>query len=674
MMFLNQAGKNYPKLRKALRDIGVYESSLEIAEKYLDLENDRNDMLLEQIPEQDFSKLNIGYTKESNLNSAVENEINRKDSQELFERYILLSYAIAGIDCGKLGIFRRAGDDIYYLKIKKLIQEALKIKFMGEAEFVAQAIYFTWKAFNASHYNSVISSWKCGNESPTVCVKSLQYIKNYQLRLFVTLTALHNEVAKDDTKNVTELLAKLSFQKKIIRQQMLESLDLLIQQKQKYPIYFNIEEYLMLALAEASYFDKKYSISFHLLQPEKIVKLAELALETFRNPERTFFVLSEIKTPSQKYISLLAHVSKQKLKTCDEHLAKLAKKFPAIYQTQVATEINAVIAEKMQKIFKSVCQNYQPEISVKEQARLHCADIFTKDNSNFKTEIQKYLLGEVSTGDFQKILPNLKLNLAWSDVSNVDYVKAYGLDIFAERCICLIAILSDDKFWISWIIKSLLGYELNNNEKIFVQILRKHQVSIEQILQACSEHIARLYLPKDKQEAKQKIFKAFAKFMPEVLGLLDIKSLSIEARCLYIEILGENNKYQHMSELFAMTEDSSKTVRSLVINYLPKPTDSINEKLLALLNGKKVAQREIAVSLLEKNFPATWENAVQNAFEAEKNEKLKIRLGNLLGAENSQEIQQITNETIVDSLTKGNKAKKTVFLFKNAFTPVHTLE
>ncbi|MDE6730410.1 MAG: DUF4132 domain-containing protein [Oscillospiraceae bacterium] len=241
------------------------------------------------------------------------------------------------------------------------------------------------------------------------------------------------------------------------------------------------------------------------------------------------------------------------------------------------------------------------------------------------------------------------------------------MDDFAERCICYCALLCDNA---KYFMRSVIGFQIEEYEKEYIKILKKHQIPLESVLNVFADYVADYYTDSAKTQAKDRIVKACAGDVQEIVAV-DLKQLTADARCLYVQILGENGKYKYLSELFAMTTDSSKNVRGMLINYLPKPADPCNEKILALLQAKKIAQREVAIGLLEKKFPDCWKEHVQKAFETEKSDKLKVRLGALLGAEIPEEVKQATSENLVDSLTKGNKGKKTDWLFKNAYTPVY---
>jgi HEAT repeat protein len=107
---------------------------------------------------------------------------------------------------------------------------------------------------------------------------------------------------------------------------------------------------------------------------------------------------------------------------------------------------------------------------------------------------------------------------------------------------------------------------------------------------------------------------------------MDVKDLNVEARNARVQILGNTHPKKYNAELFAAAKDSSKLVRNTALEFLPVPTEVLNSDILALLNGKKISEREVAVALLEKNFPECYKEAVQKAFESEKSIGLYLSL------------------------------------------------
>lgn len=669
MMYVNKAvpGEQFARLTEALQAYGILEDTLKIVREYLNPENPRNNALLEQIPAYDFSRIQRDYQRRETLKKAIQKEINRLNQEELFERYILACEAIAGAYCMKLQIWELPGD---YQASKKRMCSAFQTRYDDTAEARVTACLVTYQldGNNLTYYflRNLTNNFS-GN--PERNYMAMAYIPDDLTKLSMLFLILHdlnllkNNPVKNSLKNPLQMLKFNQLKGKI-----LGSLDAMTQFKPGNPDFKVLR---LLTIAEASCLDENY---LQTLKPEVqnnpalLSKMAETALTAFeQDAEYLFQKFNALNIADPAYLNLLMNSRHVKQFSGREKLLKqAAEKFPMEFRTQIAEQINCADAESMKKIYVSVHPDSDFLFDIQRKAQLQCIQILTKGNQ-YEQEITKFLTGTLPIEELLKILPALEKDKSYLNTDGIGYTEAYGMDDFAERCICCYAFLAENQ---RYSMNQVLGFHIEKNEKKYIDILRKNHVPTEFILNSCAAYAMDYYTDATKTEAKDRIIKVCASYMDEVVAV-DSKQLTADARCLYVQILGENGKYKYLSELFAMASDSSKNVRNVLINYLPKPTDPCNEKLLALLQAKKIAQREVAIGLLEKKFPDCWREHVQKAFEIEKNQKLQARLGTLLGAEIPEEVKQATSENLVDSLTKGNKGKKTDWLFKNAYTPVY---
>ncbi|MDE5884609.1 MAG: DUF4132 domain-containing protein [Oscillospiraceae bacterium] len=661
MMYVNKAvpGEQFARLTQALRDIGVSEDTLRIMRDYLDLEKKRDNSLLDQITPMDLSHV-VYYTYPAvqALEKAILKEINRDNSTELSERYILFCYAVADAYCMKLRVPGSSDE------IEKRMQNAFRTRYGDQAEARTLAVFVTHHAENARgwyhyHLRNFLNFQNKNQKNPALFHQAIAYTPGLNPKLYLILFALHALNLRSEN-----LILKPSAR---LKGEILGTLDQLSQQQTNSNEMKTIQ---LLAIAEASCLDQNYLQRLDRevqSNPALIYEIADIAITVFQeDTEHVLYQLNLLSVTVQNYINLIAnrtHLEKSR----DKLLKQLAKKFPTEFRTQILNESDSTLAERMHKIYVSAHPGNAIPCDIQSAAKNRCIRIYTEntDDANDKTAIQNYLLGKSSTEEFFQILPNLKK--AYFRTTGIHYIQAYGMDDFAERCICYCALLCDNA---KYSMQSVIGFRIEEHEKEYIKILKKHQIPLESVLNVFADYVADYYTESAKTKAKDRIVRACASYMDEVVAV-DLKQLTADARCLYVQMLGENGKYKYLSELFAMTTDSSKNVRNLLINYLPKPADPCNEKILALLQAKKIAQREVAIGLLEKKFPDCWKEHVQKAFETEKSDKLKVRLGALLGAEIPEEVKQATSENLVDSLTKGNKGKKTDWLFKNAYTPVY---
>ncbi|MBR0483320.1 MAG: DUF4132 domain-containing protein [Oscillospiraceae bacterium] len=666
MMYANKTlhGGNFPHLMPAFSGMGVTEENIQIAEQYLNLENPRDDSLLDKIQQQDFSKYFRVYSADSQaVIKAVKKDINKVNSDELDARFILLIYAIGGTSCPELGLYEIGSN---WEKRREICLRVLASRYGNDAPAIFLAI-------NTARYSSnSIGSYgmETNNEKPEVCLKAISYLSDYYAKLKLVISAMNR--INPEPKNILEIVASAvtGNKKNTLVQQVLKIMDeeiipgsKVIPQKNPY----------LTALALASGYDEKYFILFKSEFAGTVQIFTEWVLKSQVNKPRILDVIERAETPTPKYIGIIAHTDTNEerywqsgLKSRDSRLKDLAQNYPDAYKQQMNAETDIAIAKNMEKILKSVDSSYQGGNTLRDKARQNCIDAICKNNSAEREYIEQYLYGSMSSEDFIKtVLPNLRpTNAGYYGGESVKYVPAFGLDDFAERCICYRTIKDYDSFYFP--LNSLPGYELKNHEEKVIGILRKHAVPMSFILNGVIKMSENEY----NKSTRERAVKKFCEFVDEI-ATLDTNSLIIEARCARIEILGESGKYKYLDELFASAQDSSKKVRELLINYLPAPSDEVNEKILNLIQGKKIAQRELGIALLEKNFPDSYKDAVQKAFDSEKNEKLKNRLAVLLNADVPEVQKAITSTNIIDEYSKGNKAKKVAWLFQNPFTPVH---
>lgn len=656
--------ESFPDLMQAFSDYGVRKESIEIAEQYLNLENPRDNSLLEKIQEQDFFQYNSVYgAKWQALTKAIKKEIIRPNSEELLERYFLLIQAIAGVSCAVLGMYEIGSD---YAKRTALILKAFQSRFGEDAEAVYLAIRVSGRGNNV--YTVGVYGIETDDVKPEICLKAFTYCTHYYAKIRLLISAMNQIVPKEqfNIQNIVKALL-VGNQCDDLAQQAMKCMD-----EEIIPASTQIPEKsaYIVALALASGYDKKYFSLFEKEFQNRQSSIAEYVLKSNKlDKERVLNVMESCTAVSLKYISLIANTATEGerywenvLKTRDAHLKKLAQKYPSAFKQQMNAEKNVMTARNMEKILSSVDKSYQGGDTLRDKARRNCADLLTERNPDKKYEIEKFLFGSMSMEEFLKIAPELKMTaLPYYSREKMDYISAYGMDDFAERCVCYRMMIDYESYHP---LISLPGIVFENHEAQVIDILRKQGVPLKYILNGTGE------ISNDTIQIMDRIIKKLQEYADEVAEL-DLKDLNIPARRLKVRILAEKDSKKYQKALFACAEDSSKVVKGLALQYLPELDNTLNPEILDLLNGKKISKREIALALLEKNFPECYREAVQKAFEAEKSEKLKTRFAVLLNGEATEIKKQAASESIVDEYSKGNKARKVAWIFENPFTPVH---
>ena len=662
-------GGSFPLLMQALADMGVSAENISIAEEYLNPENDRDNALLDRIERQHliFSPYYHNHNWEA-LRKAIEREINRRNLTELNERYFLLIHAINGASCFGLGLFEvsRSRSNEHEAVLK-----ALQSRFgADEAEAILCAIRTEFE-FNVRNI-TIGGRLNVEDKKPEFLLRAVSHAESDNAKLLLVISAMNQIAPSAQVKGLKALFT--GKKQDALVSQALKIFDSLASLKSS-PSDRNL---YIIGLALASGYDDKYFKQFEAEIRNNDHIIGEwVMVSSGLDKDR---ILNEIEVHaeiSQKYISLIANAEtsntyqwSRALPTRDKHLRFLAGKFPFEYKKGRKTETEIKTSRNMEKILISVDNTYQAGETLKEKAKQICMSIVTEDNPNEKHQIEQYLLGQTTTEEFLLIMPKLKpFTGSYFNRHSADYISAYGLDDFAERCICY-QIFVNYESW--WSLNQMPGYEVKNHESELIQILQKHHVPMISILNACAK-ITESYYGDNHDLVFKNMLKVFTSLHDEIKDI-DLKPLNLEARVMRVHILGrlaKANPDNYHPYLFAAASDSSKNVRNALIDYLPAPEKKINQEILDLLHAKKIAQREIAVALLEKKFPDSYKEDVQKAFDAEKNDKLKERLAGLLHAELPEETKQANAHNLVDELSKGNKGKKVAWLFQNQFTPVH---
>lgn len=662
MLYHTNPGQSFSAIADALHEIGVYDKALEVLPEYLDLTKPRNNALLDAITPQVIGQ--VTYDKREKLEKAVKKEIERVGSEELYDRWFLFVHAVGGATCMKLNL----RTEMKYEPWKEAVHRAFRSRFGADAEAIFYAVNLT----NTISGNTFYALIHTKNESPAVCLRAAHYTPDPVVRMFLGLFALDG----------LEPLAQKSILKTLFSgntdKHAEEALALIGEAVQAPGFPTEAEEYLLTALAEASLFSAEYRKLFEKRVTIYRTIVGKAALDLSINAERIFNILDEmpLSADTPNYISLLARTvlkgngiqgyvrNGDHLPERAAHLQRMAERCPGQYRTQMQKEENPEVCALMEQVLMTVDKSYKPSAndSAIGRAQQRCAEGMAAENQSYKAEISAYLHGETDTEVFLQLLPKLQGRKSPWGHPRVEYVKAFGMDAFAERCICFHALVNHTCGDCNHLLWAIPGAKYEEHEEQIISVLRKHGLPAEYILNAC----ASLYLPlygDTQKKSREKTVQVCCTFTEEVAAA-NTKQLCAEARCLYVEVLGREGKYGE--QLKTMTDDGSKAVRALLCKYLPFEEELIR----SLLTAKKGAKREMAVAMLEKQFIESLRPEIEAAFAVEKTNSVKKRLADLLGAAMPDEAKAEITGDIVTELTKGNKAKKLAWLFADPFRPV----
>ncbi|MDE6102869.1 MAG: hypothetical protein K2F73_07850, partial [Ruminococcus sp.] len=165
MLYSNGNTTNFPKLAEAMSAYGIRKETIEIGVEYLDISKDRNNALLDRIPRH--ALINDDWGKRDKLEKAIKREIIATKSEELFERYILLSQAVYG-SYSYVFIMCAVGHYEFTKQENKLVK-IFSSRFGEKAEACVFAIYVQ----QMSGKWFVDCSFKI--KSPQVCIDAVEF-------------------------------------------------------------------------------------------------------------------------------------------------------------------------------------------------------------------------------------------------------------------------------------------------------------------------------------------------------------------------------------------------------------------------------------------------------------------------------------------------------------------
>lgn len=256
------------------------------------------------------------------------------------------------------------------------------------------------------------------------------------------------------------------------------------------------------------------------------------------------------------------------------------------------------------------------------------------DKSSQKEIIRDYLEGKeafVNSAAFLKPIHNENRWIFNVDEGILEYRKLAGWDEFACRCMIVLCLTCTG----NGISKSLLN---NKDEKQTIDAFVKALPALGLPVRDCMTVLATMCDQIYDEKGKKLLIKAVRKHFvtePGLAGLADAaRNSSSSARIMVVEGLETLASTLECTEearraLTACAGDSSKQVQELLMQiYLSHP--DWDQDYLAMLSGKKAAQRILAAKVLAGLDAEKYRPALKKALSAEKNAKVMEQITALL--------------------------------------------
>lgn len=647
MLYTNGNTKNFPKLADAMDSYGINQETIGIAVRYLDISNDRTDSLLDRIPHH--ALINDNWGKRDKLEKAVKREIIATKSEELLERFILLSQAIYG-SYSYAFIMRTLG---YYdfRKYKNRLVEIFSSRFGEKAKACVFAIYVQQLS------GRIYSSNAFDIESPQVCVDAVDFADNDSITIArLCGYALNQSYLAEKRGIISRLISKADIDSAV--EKAVEYIHGLIDKK----VALSIP--LECAAGEGAYFSEKCRTYFaENIKKCKEIPVAEYAISYMPSSKRVLDMIAEIPDcVDSAYIAYLADKHINNI-TVAGHFEKLAVKYTDEYVKSMELRYDASVAEKMAEILTKANPKYViRENFLKEKAQRRISKCMS-EHFKCKSEVRSYLMGNSSLND---ILPLVRGEVIRGYNGGVDNYKAtYGFDDFIKRAITLCSVCKEPNYWT---MRRYTDFEFRGNEKPFVNILTEQNVPADIILDSLGKFIDSTWSYKDEMMLNSA--NAVAE-RADMFADVDVKSMGVTSRWIYVSGIGREVTDRYRTQIIALVGDTSKQIKKALLEVVS--AHDWKDEVIELLQSKKAGIREFAVSVIEKKNSADYREALEKAFEKEKSEKIKTRIALLLNMDygNDNAEQGTEKADIVSSFVSASKAKKVAWLFEQPYKTVH---
>ncbi len=606
------------KLAEALRGLGVPEDLVKEGMDFIDLSEEADYSKLDDIKPFKLGR-SVDWNKHEKVIKAFKTEILRENNEELTCRYLNWAFAATGIDCIWI-----VNEDHYSTspEYQKRLEKALTKRFGSEkAKAAAFAVEFSRFANVSLRY----SYRKMPTAAPAVCIGAAEFLgssPDYVTLMGLCICAL-DQCDPDSPDAVSDKAVEIVLDASAAESRMSQ----------------NEHEYRQVALCEAARFSEKAEKEF-FARAKNGKRLAEIASWHLTDLNRICSLVEQkADLLDKEYIYFIAKKGKIK------RLSILAKEHKELYKQAIAAA-DPLLAVELENVLAETDKTYdRSELDLKKKLQDKITVAICK-NTKTPKYIFEFLEGRCG---FEEMFPDgSKLNMSGRGSGNANYYyNAYGNDVFFERLITLLMIC-DCGYGRSYTIRTISGFSLDcKNVSVIFDAMSKVGAPLGIIINYLALYIDDMY--SDKEKVINAAVECAAK-QPDALAEIDPKTLCATARVILTKSFG-TQPHRFSKEIMLMTDDTSKAVKAELLTILSKTATA--ENISELLKAKKQAKRELAVSIIEKKGADSFKDELSAAFESEKSDKLKIRIGSLLGMSEAVEEQKETDKTdIIKKLTK----------------------
>ena len=637
-MIYGEKSSGLSQLAKLAVDQGMIYTNEEIMVKYLDMDEPRDDSLLDQV------KMTSTYGKKimnrDKFNKAVKTEILKPHNDELKSRFVCFIWAAFG--ASTMTLIQTMTSEYAPEEYERVMYEGLLPWLGGEkAKKCALAVAFVFEEIGMGFSNETRYIMKGRTAAEIAEIADIILPTNDFAATIIYAKALE----KADEKADAELIKRICTY-------------LYDNPKDKGTRHEN-DDYL-LACGEGSFYFPQLKSRFIEDTKAYTHRIADLAIRKgclkvidaiAGIPERCdrLFINELADYPNNEYIMNV--------------LERIAKEHTGIFTIVLKSNSDVEKVKLMCDILK---KNGLPVPDTESILKAEALTILSNTHRNDCTRLEKYVNGELSAEDV--IDEMVDAPYGNSMYETFDIYSAMGLtDFFCRYFAAMMTI--NGGYSLSWMIERATGLDFGDKTKDGINALCKSGLPVWAVINAAASYIENMY-SSNKDRIIQNAAAGLAEYASDLKGI-DTKKLSATGRQIAVTAWGIKAD-EYKEELMAAADDSSKAVKfELAKIFGAKP--EWKEDIVRLLGDKKAARREIAVAAIERQGSADYKAELEAAFEKEKGAKIKDKIALLIGAASAGDSSAAPASAIdmIEELTKGGKAKKVAFAFDGSIKPVH---
>ena len=648
--------QSFPALEKTLKSLGFTQQTIDNGMRYLSA-TDADETLLDDIQQKLISSNK--FVELYNLEHAVKKEIYSRNNGELEIRYINFAFAAAGVTSvylssfGEIHLMNRIDPE----KMNKIVL-ALRRTLGDRAE---AAVFACGLIANKNIYKSVSDNEKTGME---LYLQAADFITDEAAELYPRARMLLSCIILSESEPPSEqppkepvVKFKLFTGRKKLSDAASKAVDMLLDIVNSMQGKLSAEDTYVLigAIAQAAYFsDTAASIYYKSIPGHSAMVLLHLQLMPYDSSRVVKLLEANESTVTPDYIIELSHT-----KGNEKHLERLARRYPKNFAKAVLDCNSAETAKELEQILSESSPETAAKINVADSQKKLLAETVARYYPE-RDKIYKYI---IEGGDFNEVYVHISKQGFSNYGKSAMYYKVYGADEYFCRTLAVI-VCTGEKYGHSYRINNMTGFDPTGREDEMLEYVMKGGASLTQALKGTALYIENSYFNKDK---KIILAAAAASRYPERLKNCDTSAFDATARVILARAYG-NVMDKFRPELLGMTDDGSKAVRDTVAEVLSY-TDWYDD-ISALLKAKKAGRREIALTVIEKQGAEKYAEALRNAFEAEKSDKLRLRIGALIGEKNAA--KELVQTDIAGQIAKlAKNSSKVGWVFAKPLSVVH---